>query len=367
MKLNLTAGYLFLLGLPALAIEAPGTSTPIPPQPTTGQAHRSAEPVAPPASPTREEDNTAPSGQDDAAPSISDIDDGQDNNGFMLSPELGDSQPAPARAAASAYLGIGGAEVPDILAEHLKLGQGQGLVIRTLDPESPAAKAGLATNDVITRIDGKSVGSHEELRELMSAHKPGDDIAIDFIDKGDAKTVHATLASNRAARSIADTDGALDQLMLQGIPADQAQRIRDAVERNLRAFDHADRDLGRQADAAEQMQRGIQERIQRMMGSRRGIELKGGIGGAGPNGMSFKSSSSIKLLDDKGSIELRSEDDSKTVRALDKTGKVQWEGPYNNDEDKKAMPEDVRDRVEKLSPDLDFKGNGFRLNLGPRR
>ncbi|MDB6076968.1 MAG: hypothetical protein JWO82_715, partial [Akkermansiaceae bacterium] len=275
--------------------------------------------------------------------------------------------PEPAAAAASAYLGVGGAEVPDILAEHLKLADGQGIVIRTLDPESPAAKAGLAANDVITRIDGKSVGSHDELRQIMSGHKPGDDVTIDFIDKGDARTVHATLGTGRSARSIADSGGALDQLMLQGVPPEQAQRIRDAVERNLRAFEHADRDIARQGDVAEQLHRNLQDRIQKMMGARRGIEFKGNFGGGSPNGMSFKSSSSVKLLDDKGSIELRSEDDSKTVRALDKDGKVQWEGPCNTDEDKKAMPEDVRDRVEKLSPDLDFKGNGFRLNLGPRR
>jgi hypothetical protein len=357
MKRNLTAGCLFLLGLPALAIEAPGTSAPIPPQPSAGETRRSADIT--PTLPGARGGLTAP--------------DRDENDGAL--PSLPPAQDGPATAISGAYFGIGGAEIPDILAEHLKLSAGEGIVVRTLDPDGPAAKAGLSVNDIVTHLDGKNVGSHDDLRQLMSGHKAGDEVSVDYIHKGEAKNVRVTLDPGRAAGAVAREMEPLDQLRQGGMAADQAQRIRETVERDLRAFEDADRDMARDAapdiDAVDQLQRGLQERIQRMMGGAqgRGFQFRGGIGNAGPgaNGMSFKSTSSVKLLDDKGSIEIRSEDDSKTVRALDKNGKVQWEGPYNSDEDKKAMPDDVRDRVEKLSPDMDFKGKGFRLNLGPRR
>ena len=100
----------------------------------------------------------------------------------VLPKAAGDEEAVPAPAAANrAYLGVGGSQVPELLGEHLKLEPGHGVVVRSLDPAGPAAKAGLVQNDVITKVGGKPVGSHDGLREAVSAMKPGDEVvAVGF-------------------------------------------------------------------------------------------------------------------------------------------------------------------------------------------
>jgi hypothetical protein len=55
------------------------------------------------------------------------------------------------------------------------------------------------------------------------------------------------------------------------------------------------------------------------------------------------------------------------VRVFGKDGQVQWEGPYDTPQDKDAAPPDVRERIERLNIDMDFKGNGLRLRMLPKQ
>ena len=40
-----------------------------------------------------------------------------------------------------------------------------------------------------------------------------------------------------------------------------------------------------------------------------------------------------------------------------------WSGPWDTAQDKAAAPADVRQRMESLNLDSDFKGNGLRLKM----
>lgn len=62
---------------------------------------------------------------------------------------------------------------------------------------SPAAKAGLARGDVITAVDGKDIGSGDDLATLIGARKPGDTVVLEVLGTGGAtREVKVILGEN---------------------------------------------------------------------------------------------------------------------------------------------------------------------------
>jgi putative serine protease PepD len=85
-------------------------------------------------------------------------------------------------------------------AEHAWLGvqaqdSAKGAIVAAVAKGSPAAKAGLAgkRRDVIVAIDGKPVGSAEDLASAIAAHKPGDKVTLRVERGSKARAVTVTL------------------------------------------------------------------------------------------------------------------------------------------------------------------------------
>ncbi len=70
-------------------------------------------------------------------------------------------------------------------------GYKQGVLIERVDPGQPAAKAGLKPLDVITSVDGRAITDSDELVNIISSHKPGDQVDIGYLREG--KEMHATV------------------------------------------------------------------------------------------------------------------------------------------------------------------------------
>ena len=64
---------------------------------------------------------------------------------------------------------------------------------------TPAAEAGLENGDVVTELDGTSVGSADELRTLIDAKRPGDSVELTVERNGDTQTLRVTLGTRPAA------------------------------------------------------------------------------------------------------------------------------------------------------------------------
>ena len=65
---------------------------------------------------------------------------------------------------------------------------------------SPSAKAGLVQGDVITGLDGKTVGSANDLTNLLQSHHPGDSVQLTWTDtSGQSQSASVTLTTGPPA------------------------------------------------------------------------------------------------------------------------------------------------------------------------
>ena len=77
-----------------------------------------------------------------------------------------------------AVIGIVPGSITPELASRLKLPVSSGAVVVEVAAGSPAEKAGLRAEDIITRVDGKVVASAGELRRILRERSGGDTVAL---------------------------------------------------------------------------------------------------------------------------------------------------------------------------------------------
>ena len=69
------------------------------------------------------------------------------------------------------YIGI---TVSNVSQESQDYGLPQGAAIRSVEQDSPAEKAGLQANDIVTAVNGETIRSYEELGRIISGSEVGD-------------------------------------------------------------------------------------------------------------------------------------------------------------------------------------------------
>jgi serine protease Do len=94
------------------------------------------------------------------------------------------------------YIGISYIPVtPDVASQYdLPVDHGVWLATRSsIISGSPAAKAGLQVNDIITEIDGKEINENQTLPKLLLTHQPGDKITLTVLRGTKAVKIELTL------------------------------------------------------------------------------------------------------------------------------------------------------------------------------
>ncbi len=94
-----------------------------------------------------------------------------------------------------AWLGVQVQPVTAGIAESLGLKKPQGALVDQIEPDTPAAKAGLQAGDVITEVNGKTVKDSRGLARQISIMAPGSTAKINVLRKGESKTIDVALAT----------------------------------------------------------------------------------------------------------------------------------------------------------------------------
>tara|TARA_Y100000590_G_scaffold411090_1_gene504770 strand:+ start:556 stop:1944 length:1389 start_codon:yes stop_codon:yes gene_type:complete len=90
---------------------------------------------------------------------------------------------------ARGWLGVTIAKVTSDLAKTLGMPSPKGAFVNSVIPDSPADKAGLLAQDVITQFDGVEIVYEEDLPMTVGSIKPGSKIEANIIRKGKAKKI----------------------------------------------------------------------------------------------------------------------------------------------------------------------------------
>ncbi|HLZ09700.1 MAG TPA: trypsin-like peptidase domain-containing protein [Chloroflexota bacterium] len=95
-----------------------------------------------------------------------------------------------------AYLGVGVYDNTPTLARRFNLANSPGVIVTGLDPQGPAAKAGLQQSDVITAIDGTKITGEGDLMKVLNLSKPGDAVTVTVArPNGQTQNIKVTLGT----------------------------------------------------------------------------------------------------------------------------------------------------------------------------
>jgi len=123
---------------------------------------------------------------------------------------------------------------PDI-ADGLGLKQATGALVADPQTDSPAAKAGIQSGDVITSVDDNQIHDARELARRIGTMAPGTTVKLSLIHQGEQKTVSLTLgtlpnekqASNTAPNQREVPDSGIPTLGLTLAPASKVSGNND--------------------------------------------------------------------------------------------------------------------------------------------
>ena len=107
------------------------------------------------------------------------------------------------------WIGVQIQPVTADIADSLGLKKAEGALVAEPQANSPAAKAGIESGDVITSVNGETVKDARELARTIGGMPPGTSVKLDVLHKGQDKTINLTLGqlpNNVEAKADTDND-----------------------------------------------------------------------------------------------------------------------------------------------------------------
>ena len=108
------------------------------------------------------------------------------------------------------WIGVQIQPVTSEIAEGMGLKKAAGALVSEPQPNSPAAKAGIESGDVITSVDGNAVSDARDLARRIGTMAPGTSVKLGVLHQGQEKTVTVTLGTlpNEKAAANQEKSGA---------------------------------------------------------------------------------------------------------------------------------------------------------------
>jgi serine protease Do len=90
-------------------------------------------------------------------------------------------------------IGVEIAPVTKDVAEAIGLGKPGGALVRNVESDGPADKAGIEAGDIITKVDGKTIDRSADLPRLIGGTKPGSRSTIQVYRRGNYRDLTVTV------------------------------------------------------------------------------------------------------------------------------------------------------------------------------
>lgn len=113
------------------------------------------------------------------------------------------------RAGKNSYLGIGVSEIDGDRAKALNLKEVRGVEVKSVDRDSPAAKAGLKESDVVLEYNGQRIEGTEQFIRLVRETPIDRQVKLLVSRGGNAQTLTATIGHRSEQYSLFNDDSNL--------------------------------------------------------------------------------------------------------------------------------------------------------------
>ncbi len=111
-----------------------------------------------------------------------------------------DAKPFTKLLRAAPYLGVNIMDFDDDLAAYFSVKAGEGVLVTKVQKETPAAKAGLKSGDVIVQMGDKPIKDSGGIHEALAELKKGDSVAVTVVRRGKRETLNAVPDYDRQRR-----------------------------------------------------------------------------------------------------------------------------------------------------------------------
>ena len=241
------------------------------------------------------------------------------------------------------YLGIYATPVNPSVSNQLNLTSNFYLNVERVESNSPAEKGGVQKFDLLMQFNDQVLINPEQLKCLVRSKKPGEELVLTILRKGKKQKI--TLTLGKINRTIERGFPNLDRSYFP-FPADPIDRdsflndssINDLIDRYTEnhSFQFTN-SLGRH------------KRIHpRSLPDDDPLHPK-----ASTESFSKQTSQSqIMITDEEGTLEWTEKNGQKSLRATDPYGKVLFDGPIDNEGERKALSENLKSRLEKLEQQI---------------
>ena len=221
-----------------------------------------------------------------------------------------------------AFLGVETTPVSATLSTQLGLPKGTGLIVAHVVPDS-AATGVLQAHDILLKLDDQLLIDSRQFSVLIRNHAVGDAVTLTYVRAGKQATASVKLVKRDVPKSA---------FFRQLIPGEAPPP--PLPGRELGSREETDQVLG-------------------LVGPGPHIQTRRFPGKPGPNA-GFRvmkvnpGNSNMIFNDDHGTLELTIKDDQKSLVAKNEKGEKIYSGPVTTPDERKALPVDVRERLERI-------------------
>ena len=223
------------------------------------------------------------------------------------------------------FLGIESTRADSTLREQLGLPRGVGLVVQRVVPDSAAA-AVLQKHDILTKLGDQLLVSSGQLGILVSSKAPGTEVTLTLLRGGKEQTI--TLALGERKKSAARVFEFRGEHGAHELTPAHLKELHGSISK-------------------EQVERLLKHVKTEDVSGTEGFKWVGE--GDGPVvRMLNVNRGNVVFSDENGVVELKSGGDTKVLVVKASDGKVLFDGPVNTEEERSALSEAVKSRLEKV-------------------
>ena len=244
------------------------------------------------------------------------------------------------------FLGVHTSTLPEAVAAQLPLEKGTGLLVTFVAKDSPAEKAGLEPNDVLVKLNEHILVNTPQLQTVIENRKEGDAALVSFYHKGEEKTVTATLAAQEKSAGHHGFDGEdWGNFRTAEFQADLAKAQAEAQ----RAMAEAQVAVESARGEVEKHKGDWAAGMATLKDALKGVELP-----SDGSTMTFAKPGSAKTVtvDSDGVFVLNRKNNAIHLHAVDKTGKVHFDGDVSTPQAQSKVPPELSAKLQKLLKDF---------------